>query len=115
VALLAPRNAESHHRTQKVMRKGAANVENKNNRITSEVRQQGPRRVWARRSGQLELNASRQALRNTDTMGKSVWKIEEKEATYDSPNHFTPLDRATVAGMKTPQMWRAGRTSRCYC
>src|SRR6266566_9177092 len=37
------------------------------------------------------LNASRQALRNHDTMGKSVWKIEEKEGTYDSPNHFTPI------------------------
>src|SRR5437764_15213306 len=39
---------------------------------------------------QHELNASRQALRKNDTMGKSVWKIEEKEGTYDSPNHFTP-------------------------
>jgi hypothetical protein len=38
----------------------------------------------------IRLNASRQALRNKVTMRKSVWKIEEKEGTYDSPNHFTP-------------------------
>lgn len=42
-------------------------------------------------SGVLVLNASRQVLRNNDTMGKSVWKMEEKEGTYDSPNHFTPI------------------------
>ena len=35
------------------------------------------------------LYASREALRNNDTMGKSMRKIEEKEGTYDSPNHFT--------------------------
>jgi hypothetical protein len=33
-------------------------------------------------------------------MGKSVWKCEEKEGTYYCPNHFTPLERATVAGLR---------------
>jgi hypothetical protein len=37
------------------------------------------------------LNASRQVLRNNDTMGKNVWKIEEKEGTHDSPNHCTAI------------------------
>jgi len=38
-----------------------------------------------------ELNASRQALRNNDTMGKNMRKIEEKEGTHDSPNHCTAI------------------------
>jgi 2-methylcitrate dehydratase PrpD len=38
-----------------------------------------------------ELYASRQGLRGNDTMGKSVWKMEEQEGTYDSPNHFIPI------------------------
>jgi hypothetical protein len=39
----------------------------------------------------MELNASRQDLRGNDTMGKRVWKSEEKEEMCDSPNHFTPV------------------------
>ena len=46
------------------------------------------------------LNASRQALRGNDTMGKSVWKIEEKERTYDSPNHLTPIGYSTLAELR---------------
>src|SRR6266516_2241862 len=38
-----------------------------------------------------ELNASKQGLRDNDTMGKRVWKSEEKEGTCDSPNHLTPI------------------------
>jgi len=35
------------------------------------------------------LNASREALQSKDTMGKRVWKIEEKkEGTCVSPNTF---------------------------
>jgi len=37
------------------------------------------------------LNASRQGLRGNDTMGKRVWKSEEKEGNCDSPNHLTPI------------------------
>src|SRR6266516_3631943 len=37
------------------------------------------------------LNASKQGLRDNDTMGKRVWKSEEKEGTCDSPNHLTPI------------------------
>jgi 5-methylcytosine-specific restriction enzyme subunit McrC len=39
----------------------------------------------------VNLNASRQDLRGNDTMRKSVWKSEEKEAMCDSPNHLTPV------------------------
>jgi eukaryotic-like serine/threonine-protein kinase len=48
------------------------------------------------------LNASRQALRNNDIMGKSVWKIEEKEGTYDSPNHFTPIRYSNPCRVASP-------------
>src|SRR6266581_4213055 len=48
------------------------------------------------------LNASRQALRNNGTMGKSMWKIEEKEGTYDSPNHFTPIRYSNLCRVASP-------------
>jgi HNH endonuclease len=37
------------------------------------------------------LYASRQGLRDNDTMRKRVWKSEEKEGTCGSPNHLTPI------------------------
>src|SRR6266705_714199 len=49
-----------------------------------------------------KLNASRQALRNNGTMGKSMWKIEEKEGTYDSPNHFTPIRYSNLCRVASP-------------
>ncbi len=50
----------------------------------------------------VRLNASRQALRNNGTMGKSMWKIEEKEGTYDSPNHFTPIRYSNLCRVASP-------------
>jgi hypothetical protein len=52
--------------------------------------------------GQAALNASRQDLRGNDTMGKSVWKIEEKEGTYDSPNHLTPIRYSNPSRVASP-------------
>ncbi len=51
----------------------------------------GTMKSVSERAEKVSLNTSRQILRNNDTMGKSMWKIEEKEGTYDSPNHFTPI------------------------
>jgi Winged helix-turn helix len=39
-------------------------------------------------------------LRNNDLMGKSVWTIEEKEGTYDSPYHLPPLETKTLTELR---------------
>jgi hypothetical protein len=48
------------------------------------------------------LNASRQALRGNDTMGKSMWKIEVKEGTYDISNHLTPIRYSNPSRVASP-------------